>query len=154
MSVLNRQAHFNYTILETIEAGLVLRGAEVKSIRAGQVSLQDAFVKVREGEAWLMNCHIAPYSHANTASRSLAGGQTYEPTRARKLLLSKKEITSLGHKLATEGLALVPLKIYFTRNRAKVELGLGRGKKKYDKRESIKKRETERETRRKIGKKI
>ena len=103
-------------------------------------------MKVRDGEAWLMNCHIAPYSQA--------ADQTYEPTRARKLLLSKKEITSLGHKLATEGLALVPLKIYFTRNRAKVELGLGRGKKKYDKRESIKKRETERETRRKIGKKI
>jgi len=76
MSVLNRQAHFNYTILETIEAGLVLRGAEVKSIRAGQVSLQDAFVKVREGEAWLMNCHIAPYSHANTASRSLAAADS------------------------------------------------------------------------------
>ncbi len=144
MSVLNRQAHFNYTILETIEAGLVLRGAEVKSIRAGQVSLQDAFVKVREGEAWLMNCHIAPYSGSRL--------ENYEPTRARKLLLSKKEITSLGHKLATEGLALVPLKIYFKRNRAKVELGLGRGKKKYDKRATIKKRETERETRRKLGK--
>nr|AQS30377.1 hypothetical protein [uncultured bacterium] len=146
MSILNRQAHFNYTILDTLEAGLVLTGSEVKSIRAGQVSLQEAFAKIRGGEAWLINCHIAPYKQS--------ADQDLEPTRARKLLLSKKEITSLDHKLSTEGLTLVPLKFYFKKNRVKVELGLGRGKKKFDKRETIKRRETERETRRKIGKKM
>lgn len=141
MSILNRQAGFNYELLETIEAGLVLTGSEVKSIRAGQANLNDAYARVRDGEVWLNNLHIAPYSQGHQ--------ENYDPTRTRKLLFHKKEVVQLTSKLHEKGLSLIPTKIYSTHNQIKVELALARGKKKYDKRESIKKRELERELRRK-----
>lgn len=142
MVILNRKAGFNYTLLETFEAGLVLTGGEVKSIRAGQANLGDAYARIKDGEIWLNNLHIAPYS---------ASGQTsYEPTRPRKLLLHKKELVQLTSKLQEQGLSLVPTKIYSTRNHIKVELALARGKKKYDKRASIKSKESKREISRKL----
>jgi SsrA-binding protein len=148
MTILNRQAHFNYQLLETFEAGLVLTGSEVKSIRAGQANLNDAYAKIKDGEVWLNNLHIAPYSSAGQQNKA----EGYEPTRARKLLLHKKEVLQLTSKLQEQGLSLIPTKIYSTRNHIKVELALAKGKKKYDKRESIKRREVDRETRRKLGK--
>lgn len=142
MSILNRQAKFNYEILDTSEAGIVLRGHEVKSVRMGQVSLKESFAKVRNGEVWLFNMHIAPYSGGTPAN--------YEPTRTRKLLLNKKEIRSLIGKLQEKGLSLVPLRLYIKKNRVKIELGLGKGKKKYDKRTSIKDKELKRLEKRKL----
>jgi len=142
MLISNRQAGFNYQLLETIEAGLALTGGEVKSIRAGQAQLTDSYAEIRGGEAWLHNLHIAPY-------QSPAG---YQPTRPRKLLLHKKELMRLSSKLQEQGLSLIPIKIYSTHNHIKVELALAKGKKKWDKRETIKRRESERETRRKLGK--
>jgi SsrA-binding protein len=154
MLIANRKAGFTYTLLETFEAGLVLTGGEVKSVRAGQANLGDAYARIKDGEIWLNNLHIAPYSPASNAGRSSAGwasGQTsYEPTRPRKLLLHKKELTQLTSKLQEQGLSLVPTKIYSTRNHIKVELALARGKKKYDKRASIKSKESEREISRKL----
>ena len=146
--VINRQARFNYEILDTFEAGIVLRGHEVKSVRAGQVSLNESFARIQNEEVWLTNMHIAPYSGGTPAN--------YEPTMSRKLLLNKKEIKSLIGKLQEQGLSLVPLRLYIKKNRIKVELGLGRGKKKYDKRESLKRKSTEREINRKlrIGQKL
>ncbi|MFH0905683.1 MAG: SsrA-binding protein SmpB [bacterium] len=132
----NPTAHFSYTILDTIEAGLVLTGAEVKSVRAGRVSLKESFAKLKNGEFWLANAHISPYQN------SPAKG--YNPTRPRKLLLSKKEIDHLIGKFKEQGLSLVPLNIHLKHSRIKVELGLGRGKKKYDKRATIKEREAKR----------
>lgn len=142
MLIINRQAKFNYEFLDTFEAGIVLRGYEVKSIRTGQVSLKESFARIKDGEVWLLNAHIAPYSGGTPPN--------YEPTRTRKLLLNKKEITSLIGKLHEKGLSLVPLRLYIKKNRVKIELGLGKGKKKYDKRESIKRREIEREVKRKL----
>ncbi len=142
MSILNRQAGFNYHLLETIEAGLVLNGGEVKSVRAGQANMNDAHARIRNGEIWLHGLHIAPYS---------ASGQvSYEPTRPRKLLLHKKQLIQLAGKLQEQGLSLIPTKIYLTHNRIKVELALAKGKKKYDKRASIKRKESEREISRKL----
>ncbi len=143
MQILNRQARFNYEILDTFEAGVALTGAEVKSVRAGQVSLKESFARIKNEEAWLLNAHIAPYSSGVPGN--------YEPTRARKLLLHKKEIKHLVGKLQEKGLSLIPLCLYIKKNRVKVELGVGRGKKKYDKRESIRQREMDRETKRKLG---
>ena len=143
MTILNRQAGFNYHLLETFEAGLVLTGSEVKSIRAGQANLADSYVKIVDGEAWLHKLHIAPYSQGAQDS--------YEPTRPRKLLLHKKELVQLTSKLQEQGLSVIPTKIYSTHNHIKVELALAKGKKKFDKRESIKQREVDRETRRKLG---
>lgn len=143
MVILNRQAGFNYQLLETIEAGLVLTGSEVKSIRAGQANMNDTYAKVRGGEIWLNNLHIAPYSQGKT--------DNYEPTRPRKLLLHKKELFQLTSKLQEQGLSLIPTKIYSTHNHIKVELALARGKKKYDKRESLKRKTLDRETKRKLG---
>ena len=133
----NRKARHEYEILETVEAGLVLRGTEVKSLRAGQVNFKDSFATVRNNEAWLRGCHISPYSHGTDAN--------HEPERDRKLLLHQREIARLTGKIAERGLTLVPLRLYFKQGRAKVELGLGRGKKLHDKRSSLREREVRRE---------
>ena len=136
----NRRARFNYHILETYEAGLVLLGSEVKSLRGGRASLSDAYAIVQRGEAFLMNAHISPYSYAR------AGG--HEPTRTRKLLLHKREIEKLGSKLAEKGLTLVPMRMYFKDGKAKVELGLAKGKTRFDKRETLKRKQADREMQR------
>jgi len=133
----NRQARFNYEILDTIEAGIVLLGSEVKSLRAGQCQLKDSFADVRSGELWLENAHISPYKFAED------GG--HEPERRRKLLLHRREIDRLYARMREEGLTLVPTIIYFTNGKAKVELGLGKGKKRHDKRQSIIERQQQRE---------
>ncbi|MEN8239428.1 MAG: SsrA-binding protein SmpB, partial [Actinomycetota bacterium] len=116
----NRKARFNYEILDTFEAGIVLVGSEVKSLRAGSVQLKDSYASIREGEVWLENTHIAPYSFAEH------GG--HDPERPRKLLLHRREIDRLFGRIREEGLTLVPLQVYFTEGKAKVELGLARGK--------------------------
>jgi SsrA-binding protein len=133
----NRQARFNYEILDTFEAGMVLLGSEVKSLRAGQCQLKDSYADVRRGELWLENAHISPYQFAED------GG--HEPERPRKLLLHRREIDRLYARMREEGLALVPMVIYFTNGKAKVELGLGKGKKRHDKRQSIIDRQQKRE---------
>ena len=133
----NRRARHEYEILETLEAGLVLRGTEVKSLRDGQVNFKDSYATVRNGEAWLRGCHISPYSHGTDAN--------HEPERDRKLLLHKREITRIMGKTAEKGLTVVPLKVYFKRGRIKIELGLARGKKLHDKRATLRERETRRE---------
>ena len=133
----NRRARHEYEILETLEAGLVLRGTEVKSLRDGQVNFKDSYATVRNGEAWLRGCHISPYSHGTDAN--------HEPERDRKLLLHKREITRIVGKTAEKGLTVVPLKLYFKGGRIKIELGLARGKKLHDKRATLRERETRRE---------
>jgi SsrA-binding protein len=133
----NRKARSDYEILESFEAGMSLKGTEVKSLREGRMNLKDSYAKVQDGEIYLVNAHISPYSHGNI--------QNHEPLRERKLLLHKQEIKRLTGKTEEKGLTLVPLKVYFVRGKAKVELGLARGRKQYDKREQIKKRETQRE---------
>jgi SsrA-binding protein len=133
----NRRARHEYEILETLEAGLVLRGTEVKSLRTGQVNFKDSYAAVRGGEIWLLGCHISPYSHGTDAN--------HDPERDRKLLLHGREITRLTGKVAERGLTVVPLKVYFKNGRAKVELGLARGKKLHDKRATLRERETRRE---------
>jgi SsrA-binding protein len=133
----NRKAWSDYEILESFEAGMSLKGTEVKSLREGRMNLKDSYAKVQDGEIYLVNAHISPYSHGNI--------QNHEPLRERKLLLHKQEIKRLTGKTEEKGLTLVPLKVYFVRGKAKVELGLARGRKQYDKREQIKKRETQRE---------
>src|SRR5213596_3102662 len=133
----NRRARHEYEILETVEAGLVLRGTEVKSLRAGLVNFKDSYASVRNGEGWLLGCHISPYSHGTDAN--------HEPERDRKLLLHRRELARLSGKIAERGLTLVPLRIYFKDGRAKVELGLARGRKLHDKRAAIREREVRRE---------
>src|SRR3989441_13153887 len=133
----NRRARHEYEILETVEAGLVLMGTEVKSLRAGLVNFKDSYASVRNGEGWLLGCHISPYSHGTDAN--------HEPERDRKLLLHKREITRIVGKTAEKGLTVVPLKVYFKRGRIKIELGLARGKKLHDKRATLRERETRRE---------
>jgi SsrA-binding protein len=133
----NRRARHDYEILETVEAGLVLRGTEVKALRAGQVNFKDSYAAVRNGEMWLLGCHISPYSHGTDAN--------HDPERDRKLLLHKREIARLGGKVTERGLTLVPLRIYFKGGRAKVELGLARGRKVRDKRAALREREARRE---------
>jgi len=133
----NRKAFHNYTILETYEAGLVLRGTEVKSLRESQVNFKDSYAAVDNGEAWLIGCHIAPYHHGSDAN--------HDPVRSRKLLLHRREISRLLGKVAERGLTLLPLKLYFKEGRAKVELGLARGKKLHDKRATLREREERRE---------
>jgi SsrA-binding protein len=141
MKIINRKARFNYELLERVEAGVVLTGAEVKSAKQGKVSLNESFARVDDqGELWLHNAHIHPYQFADN--------RDYEPTRPRKLLLRKKEILSLQKKIEGKNLALVPTAIYTKKGRVKVEVAIGRGKKKWDKRATIKKREQEREARR------
>ena len=133
----NRRARHEYSILETFEAGVVLRGTEVKSLRAGLVNFKDSYATVRNGEVWLLGCHINPYSHGTDAN--------HDPERDRKLLLHAKEISRLSGKVAERGLTLIPLKLYFKSGRAKLELGLGRGKKLHDKRSTLREREVKRE---------
>ncbi len=134
----NRKALHDYSIEEKIEAGLILKGTEVKSLREGRVNLREAYATVTEGKAILHNCHIGEYSHGNIMNHA--------PLRPRGLLLHKKQIEKLAGKVQQKGLTLVPLRIYFnSRGMAKVELGLARGKKHYDRRETVKKREAGRE---------
>jgi len=134
----NRKAFHDYSIEEKIEAGLILKGTEVKSLREGRVNLREGYATVVKGKAVLHNCHIGEYSHGNIMN--------HEPLRPRPMLLHKKQIEKLAEKVKLKGLTLVPLRIYFnSRGIAKVELGLARGKKNYDKRETVKKREAGRE---------
>ncbi|AOH43385.1 SsrA-binding protein [Anaerolineaceae bacterium oral taxon 439] len=135
----NRKARFEYFILETYEAGLALQGTEIKSIRAGQVSISEAYVQIKNGrEAWLINCHVSPYDPASRFN--------HQPLRERRLLLNKKEIRELWDQVRMKGLTIVPLRIYFSRGYAKIEIGVARGKKNYDKRQEIAKRDFERES--------
>jgi SsrA-binding protein len=135
----NRKANFDYHILDTYEAGIVLLGTEIKSMREGGVSLRESFCKVKGAEVFLWNAHIAPYSHR--------GSSEHETTRTRKLLLHRQEINKLIGKTVEKGLTLVPLRMYFKKGRAKVVIALARGKNTVDKRETIKRREADRETR-------
>ncbi len=133
----NRRAYHDYFIDEKYEAGVMLTGPEVKSVRNGRANLRDGFVRIDNGEAWLENVHISPYVQANVMNQ--------EPLRSRKLLLHRKEIASLIGKVKQKGYTLIPLRLYFTRNHAKVEVGLARGKRQYDKREAIAARDAKRE---------
>ena len=133
----NRKAYFEYHIDDLYEAGLVLKGTEVKSLRLGKANIQDSFARFRDGEIFLLNAHISPYPHA--------AGENHEPTRPRKLLLHRREMKRLLGKLTERGYTLIPLKLYFKNEHAKVELGLAKGKKKFDKRETIRRREEQRE---------
>jgi SsrA-binding protein len=133
----NRKAYHDYFIEDTCEAGMMLTGTEVKSLREGKANLKDSYVLIKGGEAFLLNCHISPYSHGNILN--------HDPLRTRKLLLHRKEIEKLWGKLTQKGYTLVPLKIYFKDSRAKVEIALARGKRQYEKREAIKEREAKRE---------
>jgi SsrA-binding protein len=133
----NRKAFHDYAIEETVEAGMVLMGTEVKSLRDGKANLKDSYVIIKDEEVYLLNCHISPYSHGNIMN--------HEPLRTRKLLLHRKEIVRLQGKAAQKGYSLIPLKIYFKDGRAKVEIGLAKGKRQYEKRETIKKKEADRE---------
>ncbi len=138
--VVNRQARFNYEILEKFEAGISLVGTEVKSIREGKGNIKEAYADIRGGEAWLIGAHISPYSHGNITN--------HDPLRDRKLLLNAKEIVRLQGKVMEKGLTLVPLRLYLKGRLIKLELGVARGKKLVDKREDIKKRDQEREIQR------
>ena len=133
----NRKAYHNYQVQDSVEAGIVLTGTEIKSIRAGRVSLGDAYVRPERGELWLLNAHIARYEAGSYLS--------HEPLRPRKLLLHRKEINGLTSQISEKGFTLVPLRLYIKNGLAKLELALARGKKLYDKRESIVRREMERE---------
>jgi SsrA-binding protein len=135
----NRKAHHDYHLLETMEAGVALLGTEVKAIREGRVNLRDSFARVEDGEVYLCNVNISPYSHR--------GYVDHEPLRQRKLLLHRDEIRRLVGKTAEKGMTLVPVRMYFKNGRVKVALSLAKGKKDYDKRETIKRREVDRETR-------
>ncbi len=133
----NRRARHDYDILERFEAGIVLQGSEVKSLREGKANLKDSFAHVKDGEVWLVGAYIAPYSYAR--------GGGHDPERTRKLLLHRRQIDRIAGKLAEQGLTLVPLSIYFKDGKAKVELGLGRGRRTVDKRHAIREREQKRE---------
>ncbi len=132
----NRKAGFDYHILRTLEAGLSLTGTEIKSIRDGRVSIREAYVRPRGDEVWLVGAHIAQYPPA--------GRMQHDPTRSRRLLLHKKEIRELALEVETAGVTIIPMRLYLKDGKAKLEIGLGRGKKKYDKREAIAKRDAER----------
>ena len=138
--VTNRKARHNYEITSSLEAGLVLQGSEVKSLRAGKASLVDAYGRVRKGELWIIGMHIAQYKEATFAN--------HEPTRDRKLLLHKQEIKKIKRKVEEKGITLVPLKLYFKNNIAKLELGIARGKRKYDKKVTIAERDAKRDAQR------
>ena len=133
----NRKASHDYAILDTVEAGLVLAGTEVKSLRTGKASLQESWATIENGEAWVMQLHIPPYEQGNRGN--------LDPVRKRKLLLHRREIEKLRKALEQKGHTLVPLKLYFTKGRAKLLLGVGRGKKSHDKREAIAERDAKRE---------
>jgi SsrA-binding protein len=133
----NRKAYHDYHIDETVESGIALLGTEVKSLREGKVNLKDSYVIIKGGEVFLLNCHISPYSHGNIMN--------HDPLRTRKLLLHKKEISRLSGKVIAKGYTLIPLKLYFKDSFAKVEIGLAKGKKLFEKRDTIKEREARRE---------
>lgn len=132
----NRKAYHDYSIEETIEAGVQLLGTEVKSLREGRANLKDSYAIIKNSDVLLLNCHISPYSHGNIMN--------HDPLRTRRLLLHKKEIERLRGKIQQKGYSLIPLKIYFKGPYAKIEIGLARGKKQYEKRETIKEREAKR----------
>ncbi|XKE95824.1 SsrA-binding protein SmpB [Metaplanococcus flavidus] len=133
----NKKAGFDYFIEETMEAGIVLQGTEIKSARNGKVQLKDAFVRIRSGEAWISNMHISPYEQGNIFN--------HDPTRSRKLLLHKKQIRELESHSKEQGVTIVPLKMYLKDGFAKVLIGVGKGKKNYDKREDLKRKDAKRE---------
>lgn len=137
IEIVNRKANYDYQILETIEAGLVLKGTEIKSIRDGKANLKDSYAIVKNNEAFILNMHISQYKEGNVFN--------HEETRTRKLLLNKKEIFKLRDNIAINGYTLIPLKLYFKNNKAKILIGIAKGKKNYDKRESIKQRDIDRE---------
>ncbi len=138
----NRKAKFEYFLIETFEAGVALQGSEIKSIRAGQVSLTEAYVQIDGKEAWLMSAHVSPYEQANRFN--------HDPLRPRKLLLHKKEIRQLWDSVRQKGMTIIPTRVYLKDGRAKVEIALARGKKSYDKREAIAKRDRERDSAREM----
>jgi SsrA-binding protein len=139
----NKRARYDYLIEETVEAGLMLVGTEVKSCRNGKVSLTDSYAVVRDGEAWLLQCHISPYSHGNRAN--------HDPVRPRKLLLHKLEVERLGAKVAQDGRTLVPVRLYFKHGLAKAEIAIARGKRTHDKRQATAQRDAERHMRQELG---
>ncbi|MGZ8623462.1 MAG: SsrA-binding protein SmpB, partial [Actinomycetota bacterium] len=139
----NRRARHDYAIQETLEAGIQLTGDEVKSLRGGRASLTDCYARVRDGEAWIEGMHIPPYEQGDV--------KRHLPTRPRKLLLHRREIEKLASQQQEERLTIVPLRVYFTHGIAKVELGVGRGKREFEKRQSIAKRESQREIERSLG---
>ena len=136
----NKKARHDYSIVDTIEAGIVLTGTEIKSVRAARIQLKDGYAQIKNGEAWLINVHIAPFEQGNIWNQ--------DPERTRKLLLKKKQITKLQNDLKGTGMTLVPLKVYLKNGFAKVLLGIAKGMHDYDKRESIKRREQERDIKR------
>ncbi|PID20973.1 SsrA-binding protein [Sporosarcina sp. P3] len=136
----NKKANFDYAIEETIEAGIVLKGTEIKSIRKGKVQLRDAFILIRNNEAWLSNMHISPYEQGNI--------HNHDPVRVRKLLLHKKQIASLTGTMKEQGYSIIPLKMYIKNGFAKVLIGVGKGKKLYDKRQDLKEKEHKRDMQR------
>lgn len=136
MEIKNRKATFDYEIEDVYEAGIVLKGTEIKSIREGKANLKDSYAIIKKGEIFLLNMHISHYEQGNIFN--------HDETRTRKLLLHKNEIIKLNSKLELDGLTLVPLKLYFVRNKAKILIGLAKGKKNYDKRESIKEKDIQR----------
>lgn len=136
----NKKARHDYSIVDTVEAGIVLTGTEIKSVRAARIQLKDGFAQIKNGEAWLVNVHIAPFEQGNIWNQ--------DPERTRKLLLKKREIDRLANELKGSGMTLVPLKVYLKNGFAKVLIGLAKGKHDYDKRESIKRREQDRDIKR------
>ncbi len=134
----NRQARFEYAIIETIEAGVALTGTEIKSVRAGKINLRDAYARIDAGEVWLIGMHISPYEQASEYFQ-------HDPLRPKKLLLHRREIARLRAELGQKGLTLVPLRLYMKGPRAKIELGLGKGKKLYDKRDAMAERDAKRD---------
>ncbi|MDH5510274.1 MAG: SsrA-binding protein SmpB [Nitrospinota bacterium] len=137
-SIQNRKARHDYHILESLEAGIALKGCEVKSIREGKIQIHDSYVRIKDGEAWLVGCHISPYKNLNTF-------EEYYPDRERKLLMHRRQIAKLYSQIKEKGLTLLPLKLYFARGKVKLEVGLGKGKRLYDKREDMKTKEANRE---------
>ena len=137
MEILNRKARYDYELLDKYEAGIVLTGTEIKSIRNGQANLKDSYAIIKNGEAYLLNMHISEYKQGNQFN--------HDETRTRKLLLHKNEIKKINDKISIKGLTLVPVKLYFTNGKAKIELAIARGKHTYDKKETIKQRDIERE---------
>ena len=133
----NRRARFDYDLMERIEAGLVLTGTEIKSVRAGQANIRDAYAQIRGGEMWLQNMHVAPWSGG--------GPWNHEPMRPRRLLLNRREIDRFSRQVLQKGLTIVPLRLYIKGHHAKVEVALAKGRRRYDKRQAIMRRETERE---------
>ncbi len=140
----NRKAGFEYFILETLEAGIALKGSEIKSVRAGQVSLQESYVQIDGNQAWLINSHIASYKEASY--------QDHDPKRARRLLLHKKEIRKLWSEIRQKGVTIIPVKMYLKGGRAKIEIAIAKGKKLYDKREDIAKKDQKRDLDRLLSK--